>query len=118
MPLSKFLQQAEKYELKLYKEPKKIENLKDTHVPYSGSPRKHPFDKEIVILLADPYSTNTSYYEFKIKDINYVEELPNIVNVNEETVTMVRIWVKKSSVGILCTPFIAEDTINSNISKK
>jgi inorganic pyrophosphatase len=58
----------------------------------------------------DPFSSNTSYYEFKSKDISYVEELPNIVNLDGETIKMVRIWVKKMSVGILCSPFLVEET--------
>jgi inorganic pyrophosphatase len=39
-----------------------------------------------------------------------VEELPNIVNLDGETIKMVRIWVKKMSVGILCSPFLVEET--------
>jgi len=50
------------------------------------------------------------YYEFKINDISYVEELPNLVNMEGETITMVRIWIKKMSIGIKCFPFVVEDT--------
>jgi len=113
MTITKFLQEAEKHELQPYKKPKDVKNLKGTNIAFSGSPRKHPYDKEMVILLADPYSTNTFYYEFKIKDISHVEELPNIVNIDQEAVTMVRIWIKKNSIGIRCMPFIVEDTIKS-----
>ena len=84
--------------------------LKDTHVPFSGSPKKHPYDSDRVILVADPFSTNTLYYEFNKEDISYLEELPNLVNLDGETITIVRIWVKKMSVGIRCSPFIVEDT--------
>ncbi len=111
MPITKFLQEAEKYELQVYKKPKDVKNLKSDNVSFSGSPRKHPHDKDRVILLADPYSTNTFYYEFKIKDIAFVEELPNIVNIDQQAVTMARIWVKKKSIGIRCAPFIVDDTI-------
>ena len=114
MPITKFLQEAEKHELQPYTKPKDVKNLKETHVSFSGSPRKHPHDKERVILLADPYSTNTFYYEFKIKDISFVEELPNIVNMDQQAVTMARIWIKKKSIGIRCAPFIVEDTIKSS----
>ncbi len=110
MPLTHFLQEAKKFEIQSYELPRKSKDLKETHVPFSGSPRKHPYDHDKVILLTDPFSTNTSYFEFKIKDISYVEELPNIVNIDEETVTMVRVWIKKSSVGVRCLPFIVDDT--------
>ena len=38
-----------------------------------------------------------------------MEKLPNIVNVDGETVNMVRLWVKKMSTGVLCTPFFVEE---------
>jgi len=84
--------------------------LKNTHVPFSGSPKKHPYDSDRVILVADPFSTNTLFYEFNKDDISYLEELPNLVNLEGETITMVRVWVKKMSMGIRCSPFIVEDT--------
>lgn len=112
MPITKFLQEAEKHELQPYKKPEQGKNIRDTHVSFSGSPRKHPHDKERIIIITDPYSTHAFYYEFKISDISYVEELPNIVNMDDEAVTMVRVWVKKKSIGIKCTPFVVEDVIN------
>ncbi|MDY6933788.1 MAG: inorganic pyrophosphatase Ppa [Spirochaetota bacterium] len=109
MPLSNLLEEAKQFEIQSYSKQEKLKDMKKTHIPFSGSPRKHPHDSEKIILLSDPYSTNNFYYEFKIKDISFVEELPNIVNLEEEVFTMVRIWVKKSSVGLRCTPFIVAD---------
>jgi inorganic pyrophosphatase len=39
-----------------------------------------------------------------------VEELPSVVDMEANTLTMIRIWVKKGSVAVRCTPFIAGDT--------
>ena len=78
-------------------------------MPFSGAPLKHPYDSQKVILVIDPYSTNTFYYEFLADDISYVEELPSLVNEDGKTITMVRLWVKKMSVGLRCTPFIVQD---------
>jgi inorganic pyrophosphatase len=103
-------QESVKFEIQTYKRPNNEKVLKQTHVPFTGSPLKHPFDPEKVIIVADPYSTQTFYYEFKIDDISYVEELPNIANIDGETVTMARVWIKKRSVGIKCTPFIVDET--------
>jgi inorganic pyrophosphatase len=61
-----------------------------------------------VILVPDPYGGNPFYYEFGNDDINYVEKLPIIVNVDGETISMARFWVKKMSSGILCTSFVVE----------
>lgn len=95
-------------ELTAFKPAKDLKSLKQTHVAFTGSPRKHPYDSQKIILLADPYSHNTHYDEFKTDDIAFVEELPNIVDINEDVVAMVRIWVKKGSVGLRCTPFWVE----------
>jgi len=103
------LQKAEKFEIQTYKKPRSITDLKQTHVAFSGSLFKHPYDTEKIILLAEPYNSNTFYYEFKTEDISYMEEFPSIVNPDGDMLTITRIWVKKKSVGIRCTPFLIED---------
>ena len=99
------LQKAEKFEIEKYKAPKDVHSLSKTHVPYTGSPQKHPLDPEQIILVPDPYNDFSSYLEFKRNDIAYVEKLAHIVNMAGETVSMARIWVKKGSVAVQCTPF-------------
>jgi inorganic pyrophosphatase len=37
--------------------------------------------------------------------------MPNIVNDAEETVTVVRVWVRKGSVAVRCTPFRVDDVM-------
>jgi inorganic pyrophosphatase len=110
MPLSDFPTKADKFEIQKYKKPKDVYSLKATNVAFTGSPRKHPNNPKVLILVRDPYSTNTSYYEFKMEDIAYMEEQPKLVNLDGETVNMIRIWVKKDSVALRCTPFIVADT--------
>ena len=61
-----------------------------------------------MILIADPFSDNTFYYEFKAQDIAFAEDLPNITTLAGESVSMVRIWVKKQSIAVRCTPFIVD----------
>lgn len=100
---------VEKFELELYKKPKDKKLLAKSNVSFSGSPQKHPYDTDKVILVIDPYSTNTFYYEFNKSDIAFVEELPNIVNLYGDVFPMVRIWVKKMSVAVRCTPFVVAD---------
>ncbi|MBR9987261.1 MAG: inorganic pyrophosphatase Ppa [Desulfosarcina sp.] len=99
------LQKADKLEIEKYKVPKDIRSLLKTHVPYTGSPQKHPLDPDRIILLPDPYNEKSPYLEFSKKDVTQVEKLANIVNLEGSTVSMVRIWVKKGSIAIQCTPF-------------
>ena len=110
MPIKHFPEEHENFEIQVYKKPKSLKLLKDTHVAFTGSPRKHPYDPERVILITDPYSKTTSYYEFKTVDISYVEELVNLVNMDGETVPMARVWVKKKSIGARASLFIVDDT--------
>ncbi len=110
MSFIKELQEAQKLEIQSYKKkPEAIKRLKESSVPFSGSPLKHPFDPKKIILIADPYSHNTFYYEFRAEDIAYVEELPSMVSIDGENITMTRLWVKKRCVGVRCTPFVVQD---------
>ena len=103
-------QKTIKFEIQTYRPPKDRKTLRTKHVAFSGSPQRHPYDANKIILIADPYSTHHFFYEFYKNDIAYVEELPNIVNLDGDTITMVRVWIKKMSIGMRCSPFIVEDT--------
>ena len=109
MPVTRLLNLTEKFEIQTYKSPQDIRTLKETHVPFTGSPQKHPTDHDKVVLVLDPCSTNTLYYEFKTENISLVEDTTNLVNMDGDVIPMVRIWVKKKTVGVRCTPFIVED---------
>jgi hypothetical protein len=100
---------VEKFEVELYKTPKDMKSLAKSNVSFSGSPQKHPYDTDKVILVVDPYSSNTFYYEFNKSDIAFVEELPNIVNLYGDVFPIVRIWVRKMSVAVRSTPFVVAD---------
>ena len=104
------LSTAQRFEIEAYKKPKHFNELIKTHVPFTGSPQRHPYNSEKVILFTDPYSTHTAYYEFNASDISYLEELPSIVNLDGKAILMVRLWVKKLSLGLRCSPFIVADT--------
>ena len=43
-------------------------------------------------------------------DVAFVEELPNLVNIEGEAISTARIWVKKMSIGVRCSPFVVEET--------
>jgi hypothetical protein len=115
MRIQKFLQEAKKFEVGAYK---KLQALTLNHVPFTGTPQKHPYDEDKIILIADPLSTQIFYYEFKTADIEGIEELPSLVTPEGESMTMVRLWVKKGRVGVRCTPFVVEDTTGRRLKVK
>jgi len=110
MPASNFPQEIKRFEIEAYQRPKNLKEIRKTHVSFSGSPIKHPYDAKKIVLVIDPYSTHTSYYEFKARDISFVEELPSIVDLEGKTVSMARIWVKKRTVGMHCSLFSVGET--------
>ncbi len=109
MPGSTSLQEVIKFEIEKYTPPKDISALRETHVAFSGALRQHPYDPEKIILIVDPLSGNSFYYEFTRTDITFAEKLPNLVNLDEEIIPVMRIWVKKKRVAVRCTPFVVED---------
>lgn len=110
MQKTNYPQEAVSFQVQAYRKPKDIRTLRLENVSFAGSPRKHPYDPEKIILVADPYSTNTFYYEFAKNDIGFVEELPSVVDMDGNTLTMIRMWVRKGSIAVRSTPFIAGDT--------
>lgn len=109
MQTKNFPQEIKKFEVEAYERPKNLKGLRRTHVPFSGSPLKHPYHPNKVVLVPDPYGSNPLYYEFNGDDITFAEELPSIVNLEGKTIPMVRFWVKKMSIGMVCTPFWVEE---------
>src|SRR5512139_3732883 len=86
------------------------QNLTAEHVAFSGVPRKHPYDPDKLLLLADPFSAHAVFYEFSLSDIALVEELPKLVTESGESARIARVWVKKGSAGLRMEPFRVEDT--------
>ena len=104
MSITTFLELKEKLEIQKYASPSNMD--KQETVSFSGSPRKHPYEPSRVVLVADPFSAQTFYYEFHMDDIVLAEELPSISNLKGESTAMVRLWVRKQSIALRCTPFI------------
>ena len=85
-------------------------SIADT-VAFTGAPRKHPYDAERLILISDPFSAQTIFYEFRLEDVVHVDELPSLVTEGGESVSMVRLRVKKGALGLRYEPFIVADTV-------
>jgi inorganic pyrophosphatase len=104
------LQKSMRLEIERYEKPRDRLAIARTHVSFSGSLQKHPADPEKVVLIPDPYAADMTYYEFSREDIKYIEKLPGITNMQGETVNMTRIWVRRNSIAVRCTPFVVGTT--------
>ena len=89
MSFEKYLESKPFFEITKYS---RHPDYSKDNVAFTGSPRKHPYDKKKLLLISDPFSTNTS------------EE--------GDIVKLVKIWVKKGSLGLKYEPFIVEDTVS------
>lgn len=85
------------------------DNYQETCIPFSGAPRKHPYDKEKMLLFSSPFSNHTKIFEFRIVDIAHVIELPSIGTDAGENLQTLQLWVKKGSFGIQYEPFEVQD---------
>lgn len=110
MPLAVFPQATIRFEIEIYQRPTDEAWLRENHIAFSGSPQMHHADPEKIILVADPYSDHAFYYEFRLSDIAFVDELASIVNLDGEVIPMARLWVQKRSIAVRSTPFVVENT--------
>jgi hypothetical protein len=109
MNLIKYLDSGPFYEITKYSfHPE----LSKDNVAFTGAPRKHPYDPKKVLLISDPFSSNTIFFEFNITDISHAEEISHIVSETGEGLRLVKIWVKKGSLGLKYEPFVVADTLN------
>lgn len=102
----KFLEEMDLHSLVPYQ--------KDTGkaIPFKGSPRKHPYNDERILLINDPFSTHTTiFYEFKLRDIVKVDEMPSIATEDGENFPMARVWVRQGAFGLRYEPFEVTDPL-------
>ena len=104
-----YLTKATSVELAKFQKVTDRNTLKQTHVPFSGTLRQHPYELEKIILMTEVFSQNATFYEFSNDDIGFVEKLPNIVNSEGDDISMVMLWIKKGSIGIRSAAFLVGD---------
>ncbi len=108
MSIMKYLSAQPLYDIVKYND---NDNFIEKAVSFKGSPRKHPYDSEKILLIVNPFSSDTFFYEFLVKDIIHYDELPSMVTDSGETLPIVRIWVLKGTIGMKYTPFEVDDPV-------
>ena len=81
-------------------------------IPFMGYPRQHPTENNKLILVYEPLGENPAVLEFKIDDILYVEDVPQVVTEKGEGVPLVKLWIRLGSHGMLLEPFKVDETAN------
>lgn len=108
MSVTRYIETQPLYDITKYKSKVDYENCA---ISFTGSARKHPYDQEKLLLISDPFSSHTVFYEFCIKDIVHYDELPGIATDSGENLLMVRLWINKGSFGLKYEPFEVNDPI-------
>ncbi|HUX11863.1 MAG TPA: hypothetical protein VMW87_02475 [Spirochaetia bacterium] len=81
-------------------------------VLFSGTARKHPYDRQKLLLIPPPFATPHVLYEFRLSDILHAENRSNLVMVNGESLPMIDMWVRKGSTGIIMHSFeVGRETV-------
>ncbi len=103
MAVNKYLQMQPVYELQPYR----VEHdYAEQSVPFSGTPRRHPYDAEKLVLVPYPFERERILYEFQLKDILYVEQLSSIVTERGENLPVMKLWVRLGSRAVQLTPIV------------
>ncbi|MCF6334728.1 MAG: hypothetical protein L3J12_03190 [Spirochaetales bacterium] len=108
MSALKYLDTLPLFEIIKYRS--KADYTKDA-ISFTGSPRKHPYDQEKLLLVSDPFTSHTVFFEFRIEDIVHYDDLPGIATDNGENLLMVRLWINKGSLGVKYEPFEVDNPI-------
>jgi hypothetical protein len=100
-------------------------------IAFTGTLRKHPYDQEKCLLLADlssqartgfghqgfaqavtaPAGFTPAILEFRKADVLGVDELPSPVDESGHSRQVLRLWIRRGSLGIRYEPFEVEDPL-------
>ena len=80
-------------------------------IAFSGTLRKHPNDPDKCILFADPAGSEPAILEFRKADIKAVEEMPSLVDETGHSRPVMRLWIRRGSLGVRYEPFEVDDPL-------
>lgn len=80
-------------------------------VAFSGTLRKHPNDPGKCILFAEPSGSEPAILEFRKADIKAVEEMPSLVDETGSSRPVMRLWIRRGSLGVRYEPFEVDDPL-------
>jgi len=78
-------------------------------ISFTGYPQQHPAESNKIILIHDPLGETPAVLEFRMEDLQFVEELPQAVTEKGEGVPMVKLWIRKGARGMFLEPFEVDD---------
>jgi hypothetical protein len=80
-------------------------------LPFTGYPRRHPSEKDKIILFYDPLGAGPTVLEFRLDDVLLIEELHSAVTESGEGVPLAKLWVRRGACGVIVEPFEVDDPL-------
>ena len=71
----------------------------------SGTPRRHPYDPDKILFLPEPLEKPRFFYEIRLADIVFAEEINRIATADGESLEIIRLWIAHGSVCLAMQPF-------------
>ena len=81
-------------------------DLKDEYTPYEGTPKRHPSNENIIILVTNPFEQHKQFYEFYMDTIAAIEEIGTITSEEKKSAYTIRLWVKNGTMAVRSETFI------------
>jgi hypothetical protein len=81
-------------------------NYSKEYQPFEGSPKRHPTNENILILIANPFEDNKKFYEFHLDTISAIEEIGTLTSDDNNSAYQIRVWVKKGIMAVKSETFI------------
>lgn len=81
-------------------------NYNEEYQSYEGSPKRHPTNESILILIVNPFDENKKFYEFHLDTISAVEEIGTLTSSDNTSVYHIRVWVKRGTLAVKSETFI------------
>jgi len=96
------LRPAFNFDLQKYKS---TSSIKDSII-IIGAPFVNPLKNDKIVISPAIFSENKIFYEFDIKDVITWEELDKIVNSKGSTITLIKLYIKRGTIGIRYEPIL------------
>ncbi len=97
---------TENREIGKYSDPAR---LSKEAIPFIGQPKQSKTDPDKVYVRLNPLTSNGALLEFKTKDVVYAENVKTVSQKNGDVFQIVKIWIRKGSIGIKLEPFSVHD---------
>jgi inorganic pyrophosphatase len=107
MDFSELLEEEPMFELIRYKT-----GVPQNAIAFTGTLRKHPYDADKCLLLADPpHPASPAILEFRKADVLGMEELASPVDESGHSRQVLRLWIRRGSLGLRYEPFEVDEPL-------